>query len=94
MANKCLLLGVGQSIPGPLLVRLCKTPVSYLATPHKNAFAQTAHQTKIFHVKRFCPIGAENLTNWRHDQAASRPPQSGGTIAMSEIHALIVRPTD
>src|SRR5208283_142596 len=60
---------------------------------HKNAFAQTVNRTKMFHVKHLCKAEAQNLTNSRHDQTASRPPQSRKLIAMSESHTLIIRPT-
>ncbi len=42
--------------------RLRQTPDSHLAAPCKSAFAQSVNRTKVFHVKRFCPIGRQNLT--------------------------------
>ena len=74
-------------------VSLLKLAVSHLATSGQNTFGQSVNRTKMFHVKHFGKVGAKNLTNSRHDQEALRPPQSGETIAMSESHALIVRPT-
>ena len=49
-------------------------PVSYLATPHKSAFVQTVNHTKTFHVKQFCPIGRNFLTELMQKSLALLAP--------------------